>query len=183
MENGHLILTPLKEKYQHRDYTSGKVHSKFYTKYGKIEVRAKTPGGRGIWPAIWMMPQFSVYGGWPASGEIDIWEGRGQNPHDVESTIHYGAIPCCDNHRYNGSGPQYQPEDITDSYNTYSLEWTPTNVQMKFNGRHVHSVDIDRIMQSPFYTEPRQPFDQEFYLILNVAVGGKNSIFFQKKIF
>ena len=68
----------MKEKYGHRDYTSGKVHSKFYQKYGKIEVRAKVPGGRGIWPAIWMMPQFDVYGGWPASGEIDIWEGRGQ---------------------------------------------------------------------------------------------------------
>ena len=80
VEDGYLKLTPLREKYAHRDYTSGKVTSKFYQKYGRVEVRAKHPGGRGLWPAIWMMPQFDVYGGWPASGEIDIFEGRGQNP-------------------------------------------------------------------------------------------------------
>ena len=70
----------MREKYAHRDYTSGKVTSKFHQKYGRVEIRAKHPGGRGLWPAIWMMPQYSVYGGWPASGEIDIFEGRGQNP-------------------------------------------------------------------------------------------------------
>ena len=80
MEDGYLKLTPLREKYAHRDYTSGKVTSKFHQKYGRVEIRAKHPGGRGLWPAIWMMPQYSVYGGWPASGEIDIFEGRGQNP-------------------------------------------------------------------------------------------------------
>ena len=56
------------------------VRTEFHQKYGRVEIRAKHPGGRGLWPAIWMMPQYSVYGGWPASGEIDIFEGRGQNP-------------------------------------------------------------------------------------------------------
>ena len=80
VEDGYLKLTPLREWYAHREYTSGKVTSKFHQKFGRVEVRAKQPGGRGLWPAIWMMPQYDVYGGWPNSGEIDIFEGRGQNP-------------------------------------------------------------------------------------------------------
>ena len=80
VEDGYLKLTPLREWYAHREYTSGKVTSKFHQKFGRVEVRAKQPGGRGLWPAIWMMPQYDVYGGWPNSGEIDIFEGRGQTP-------------------------------------------------------------------------------------------------------
>ena len=125
VEDGYLKLTPLREKYAHREYTSGKVTSKFHQKYGRFEIRAKQPNGRGLWPAIWMMPQFSVYGGWPASGEIDIFEGRGQTPTKCESTLHYGAVPCCDNHRYTGSGPREQGTDITDSFHTYRVDWDP----------------------------------------------------------
>ena len=80
VEDGYLKLTPLREWYAHREYTSGKVTSKFHQKFGRVEIRAKQPGGRGLWPAIWMMPQYDVYGGWPNSGEIDIFEGRGQTP-------------------------------------------------------------------------------------------------------
>ena len=57
VEEGYLKLIPLKEKYEHRQYTSGKVRSKFHQKYGRVEISAKHPGGRGLWPAIWMMPQ------------------------------------------------------------------------------------------------------------------------------
>ena len=69
--------------------TSGKLPVKFiFQTYGRVEVRAKQPNGRGIWPAIWMMPQDeSTYGWWPASGEIDIYEGRGQNPTEVSRVL------------------------------------------------------------------------------------------------
>ena len=62
VEDGYLKITPLREKYAHRDYTSGKVTSKFHQKFGRWEIRAKQPNGRGLWPAIWMMPQFSGAG-------------------------------------------------------------------------------------------------------------------------
>ena len=78
-----------REKYEHRDYTSGKIISKHDQVYGRVEVKAKHPNGRGIWPAIWMMPRdesdATGYGWWPASGEIDIFEGRGQTPTKIQS--------------------------------------------------------------------------------------------------
>ena len=107
-----------------------------------------------------MMPQDSVYGGWPASGEIDIFEGRGQNPQDTESTIHYGAIPCCANHRYTGSGPRNMGVSITDQFHTYRVDWTPTKMTFFFDGQPYWNVSIDKIMQDPFYKEKGQPFDQ-----------------------
>ena len=85
----HLWKLTQREKYEHRQYTSGKIISKHDQKYGRIEVRAKHPNGRGIWPAIWMMPRDESdetgYGWWPASGEIDIFEGRGQTPTKIQS--------------------------------------------------------------------------------------------------
>jgi len=172
LEDGILKIIPKREKYAHRDYTSGKLRSKFYRTFGKIEIRAKTPNGRGLWPAIWMMPQFSVYGGWPASGEIDIYEGRGQSPWGIQSTIHYGGLPCCDKHRYTGSGIIYQDKDTTADFNNYSVEWTPKNMIFKFNGEQKYEVSIDKIIQEGTYSRNGQPFDKDFYLILNVAVGG-----------
>jgi len=172
VENGVLKIIPLREKYEHRDYTSGKLRSKFYRTFGKVEVRAKTPKGRGLWPAIWMMPQFSVYGGWPASGEIDIYEGRGQEPTSIQSTIHYGGLPCCDKHRYTGSGRLWQNVDTTTDFHTYTVEWTPKNMIFKFDGVYKYEININKIMQEGTYSKNGQPFDKDFYIILNVAVGG-----------
>ena len=91
IEDGILKIIPLKETFQHKEYTSGKVTSKFSMKYGKLEVVAKTPNGFGLWPAIWMMPvDEHVYGAHPLGGEIDIFEGQGQNTMDIISTVHYG---------------------------------------------------------------------------------------------
>jgi len=85
----HLRKPVEREKYEHRDYTSGKIISKHDQVYGRVEVKAKHPNGRGIWPAIWMMPRdesdATGYGWWPASGEIDIFEGRGQTPTKIQS--------------------------------------------------------------------------------------------------
>ena len=89
-ESGTNLEKPVeREKYEHRDYTSGKIISKHDQVYGRVEVKAKHPNGRGIWPAIWMMPRdesdATGYGWWPASGEIDIFEGRGQTPTKIQS--------------------------------------------------------------------------------------------------
>ena len=161
VEDGYLKLTPLREWYAHREYTSGKVTSKFHQKFGRVEVRAKQPGGRGLWPAIWMMPQYDVYGGWPNSGEIDIFEGRGQNPtvrrqpltkiksifvKNIESTLHYG-----DYHQYTGSAPRDMGVHITDDFHIYRVDWNPKKMIFYFDGQPYWSISLDRIMQSPFY--------------------------------
>ncbi|CAK8673064.1 unnamed protein product [Clavelina lepadiformis] len=167
-ENGHLTITPLKENYGGKQYTSGRMHSKFAWKYGRVEVRAKLPNGYGLWPAIWMMPRDSVYGGWPQSGEIDIMEARGQNLNEFASTIHYGI--CCDNHYWESSG-DLPTQCSNDQYHVYTLDWTPTELVYRYDGKAYYSQSLDRVI-SWMYSAPGQPFDQYFYMILNVAVGG-----------
>src|SRR5580765_1095296 len=92
--NGVLHIVALKESFQGFSYTSAKLKTTglFYKKYGRFEFRAKFPQGNGYWPALWMMPEDSVYGGWAASGEIDIFENRGSNIVNVLGTIHYGGM-------------------------------------------------------------------------------------------
>uniref|UniRef100_H2Z6L9 GH16 domain-containing protein n=1 Tax=Ciona savignyi TaxID=51511 RepID=H2Z6L9_CIOSA len=167
-ENGHLVITPLKENYGGKQYTSGRMHSNFAWKYGRVEVRAKLPNGYGLWPAIWMMPRDSVYGGWPESGEIDIMEARGQDLDQFGSTIHYGI--CCDNHYYETSG-DLKMQCTTDAYHVYTLDWTPTELVYRLDGKAYFRQDLDRVI-SWMYNQNGQPFDQYFYMILNTAVGG-----------
>ncbi|WP_410512274.1 S-layer homology domain-containing protein [Paenibacillus sp. BR2-3] len=92
-EDGKLIITARKEAQGGKDYTSSRIKTKglFSKKYGKFEIRAKAPSGKGLWPAIWMLPENSVYGEWASSGELDIMEGWGSRPNTVAGTIHYGA--------------------------------------------------------------------------------------------
>nr|XP_002125105.2 uncharacterized protein LOC100181198 isoform X2 [Ciona intestinalis] len=168
VEDGHLVISPLKENYGGKQYTSGRIHSNFAWKYGRVEVRAKSPNGYGLWPAIWMMPRDSVYGGWPESGEIDIMEARGQDLHQFGSTIHYGI--CCDNHYWESSGDM-QLQCSIDQYHVYTLDWTPTELVYRLDGKAYYSQSLDRVI-SWMYDAPGQPFDQYFYMILNVAVGG-----------
>ena len=144
VENGKLVITPLKEAYEHRSYTSGRMTSDFYWKYGRVEVVAKAPAGRGLWPAIWMMPEFNVYNTWPGSGEIDIFEGKGQTPNNMQSTIHYGSFPCCDGHRHTGSPLITSDCDITAGYHKWTLDWTPNELvyKVRFESSHAGSVKL-----------------------------------------
>ena len=108
-----------------------------------------------------MMPQYDVYGGWPNSGEIDIFEGRGQNPtvrhqpltkilsifvKNIESTLHYG-----DYHQYTGSAPRDMGVHITDDFHIYRVDWNPKKMIFYFDGQPYWSISLDRIMQTPFY--------------------------------
>ena len=92
VENGNLVIEARKENYQGNQYTSAMLDTKNkgdWT-YGRFEIRAKLPEGKGMWPAIWMMPTDKEYGGWPVGGEIDIMELLGHDPGKVYGTIHYG---------------------------------------------------------------------------------------------
>lgn len=173
VENGNLIIEARKESYKGSPYTSAKLttQGKFAFTYGKVEVKAKLPEGQGVWPAIWMMPEdLSLYGGWPGCGEIDIMELLGQEPNKIYGTIHYGNP-----HTYHG-GNYVLPngQKFSDDFHIFGLEWEPGKIKWYVDGQLYYETS-DWFSKSPNeafdYTYPA-PFDREFYLILNVAVGG-----------
>lgn len=166
VEDGSLKITAKKEAYSGSEYTSARLVSrnKGDFKYGYIEISAKLPGGAGTWPALWMMPTDSVYGGWPNSGEIDIMEYQGKNPNYVFSTIH------TKNNHGNGisSGRKHFP-NLETTFNKYAMEWTDEYISFYVNDTKIHTV------VNPNYSTNNQnawPFDQRFFVIMNVAMGG-----------
>lgn len=172
-------------------------------KYGKIEVRAKMPKGDWLWPAIWMLPVDEVYGAWPASGEIDIAESRGNGMtypsggyDQIRSTLHWGPSTSLDGYLKTTKAYQRLLGGFADKFHTYGLEWDSKYIKTYVDGRLTQvlyrkfsetfwslgefSATYDN---GTYITDPWPvnnniaPFDQEFYLILNVAVGGTNGFF------
>src|SRR5690606_7612000 len=142
-------------------YTSARLDTKdhFAYRYGKLIVRAKLPAGDGLWPAIWLLPQDQVYGTWRASGEIDIMAARGRLPHRVSGALHYGAD--FENKKLDEFTCEFDSGTI-EQFREYALEWEEGAIRWLVDGR----CYAERRMQ-PGET----PFDQRFYLVLNLAVG------------
>ncbi len=173
VEDGKLILKPIKGKGDNglTSYTSGKVNSKGKRQflYGKVVVRAKVPAGQGFWPAIWMMPQDeSFYGQWPKCGEIDIMEILGNQTNILYSNIHYG-LP------HGESQGTYTLEGATFSqgYHEFGMEWEPDEIRFYVDGELHHTVNnwYTAVEGEDSVTYPA-PFDQPFFLQMNLAVGG-----------
>jgi beta-glucanase (GH16 family) len=134
--------------------------------YGRLDIRAKLPFGRGIWPAIWMLPTNNIYGGWAASGEIDIVELLGQEPNVIYGTIHYGG--SWPKNVHSGDSYKLSEGNFSDEFHIFSLQWEPGEIRWYVDGEHYQT-------QTKWTTENGvfpAPFDQSFHLILNVAVGG-----------
>ncbi|HEU5139657.1 MAG TPA: carbohydrate binding domain-containing protein, partial [Bacillales bacterium] len=172
VEDGHLVIEAHKEQYQGNDYTSAKLttEGKGDWTYGRFEIRAKLPEGQGIWPAIWMMPtDYQLYGTWPSSGEIDIMELLGDDPDTVYGTLHFG-------NPHSQAGAPYSLEEgtFTDSYHTFAIEWEPGEFRWYVDGKLYQKQNrwFSKLSgaAAPF-TYPA-PFDRDFYLQLNLAVGG-----------
>ncbi|OWA33700.1 licheninase [Saccharibacillus sp. O16] len=163
-----------------KNYTSGKLITKEkgdWT-YGKVVVRAKLPVDQGMWPAIWMMPTDEAhYGGWPASGEIDIMEliGGKNKDHETYSTIHYDSKKADGSHGHDqGKFTLPQGESFADDYHDFQVEWLPGMIRFYVDGKLHHQInnwETTAAGQPASYTFPA-PFDRPFYLILNLAVGG-----------
>ena len=184
INEGMLHLRAVKESYKGCQYTSARIKTKslFSKKYGRYEFRAKLPTGKGIWPAVWMLPEKEAYGGWAASGEIDILEARGQNPNKVVGTLHYGSRWPANTH----TGKDYVLPDkqtIAD-FHVYALEWEPGAIRWYVDDVLYQSQSfwwscsdtdgpngVEPVNESELNPWPA-PYDQPFYLILNLAVGG-----------
>ncbi len=165
VKDGLLYINATKETVGDKKYTSARLitKSKGDWLYGKVEVRAKLPDGKGMWPAIWMLPTDWIYGGWPASGEIDIMENVGYDPYVIVASAHTQSY----NHV---QGTQKNAKlTITDCYtefHNYTLEWEANE----------YRVYVDEKLYFTFKNEGTGykvwPFDKRFHLLLNVAVGG-----------
>ncbi len=165
VENNKLIIEAHAEKMGTRDFSSAKLISKDKQNMldGKLVIRCKNPVGLGTWPAIWMMPVTDSYGGWPKSGEIDIMEHVGYAKDSIYGTIHSEAF----NHMIGTqkAGEIYIPDNES-AFRDYSLEWSQEGMRWFVDSTMYHEY----LNLHESYKE--WPFDQEFYLILNLAVGG-----------
>lgn len=165
IKDGNLVITAKKESWGGMNYTSGRLFSKGTGNflYGRFEIRAKIPPGRGTWPAIWMLPTDNTYGGWPKSGEMDIMEHVGYDPNNIYVTMHTDAY----NHtKGTQKGATINLPSCTTDFHIYRIDWTPDAVTGFIDGNLVLTFKNERTGSAAW------PFDQRFHLMLNVAVGG-----------
>ncbi len=176
---GTLRITAKEEASNGYNYTSGRMRSdgKVDIKYGRIEARIKAPEGQGLWSAFWMLPTDSQYGGWASGGELDIMEvvsPAGAENQQVHGTMHYGmAWPL------NKSAGGKHEINVTDDFNVYAIEWEADEIRWYVNDVHFNTVSSDT-WWSYYYKNQTEgydyadmgPFDQDFHLLLNLAVGG-----------
>ena len=177
VSNGILHIAALHQSYNGSSYTSARMKSYnlFSAEYGRFEFRAKLPTGAGYWPALWMMPEDSVYGGWAASGEIDVVENIGTIPTNVFGTLHFGgAYP----NQAQSYGPSYNflPGDSVTNFHNYVLEWTTNAISWYLDGKLYETQTSWWSSSNPTNPGIRNPypapFNEPFYIIMNVAVGG-----------
>ncbi|KYP15042.1 glycoside hydrolase family 16 protein [Flavihumibacter sp. CACIAM 22H1] len=163
VRNGSLFITAYKSAegnyYSSRLVTRGLASWRF----GRIEIRARLPKGRGIGAAIWMLPADDAYGDWPASGEIDLMEFIGTQPDSIFTGLHMDAYNQeLGNQKRKG---HFLPMNWQD-FHVYALEWLDDHIYFKIDGNIVYRFKKEKDEMEVW------PFDQPFYLILNVAVGG-----------
>ena len=173
VRDGKLVLKAIKTTKDGKDYyTSGKVTGQNKTdfQYGKVVVSAKVPEGQGLWPAIWMMPKDeSYYGQWPKCGEIDIMESLGNDTTTSYSTIHYGEPHA----EQQGTIVKEGDERFSAKFHEYSVEWEPGEMRFYTDGELVLTVnDWFTAVQGEDDKPYPAPFNQPFFVQMNLAVGG-----------
>lgn len=171
VSDGTLKIHVKNEAHFNRQYTSSRLTTRHKGdfKYGRIQVRAKLPKGRGLWPAIWMMPTDSTYGGWPHSGEIDIMEYVGYQPSIVHSALHTSAYNGMQGNNHHSS---LEYPTLEDTFKVFELIWEPGQITTYIDG-----LEIFKYIYTPQFNQAHHahevfPFTEQFYLIMNVAVGG-----------
>jgi beta-glucanase (GH16 family) len=172
VSGGALHIKAIKENYSGSAYTSARLKTAglFSQEGGRFEFRAALPLGQGLWPAIWLMPATNTYGGWAASGEVDILEAKGQINNVVQGTIFYGGE--WPNQRQSTQTYTLPGGGTINQFHTYALEWDPTEIRWYVDDRlyetqtHWWSGSLNDNGTFP------APFDQPFYIIMNLAVGG-----------
>jgi len=190
VQDSVLHIRAVKEALHGCGYTSARLKSRrrdgrplFNQRYGKFEFRARVPHGKGLWPALWLLPQDDAYGGWAASGEIDVMEILGEQPDKVLSSIHF-ASSAPKRELVTHTLPIPHGGTVAD-WHVYAVEWEPGELRWSLDGVvwarqdfwwSTGKVDADgqgleAAQDSDLHPWPA-PFDQPFYIVMNVAVGG-----------
>lgn len=159
VSNGTLKINLIKEAYQGYNYTSARLLSKgkYSMKYGKVEIRAKIPSGGGTWPALWMLGDNIDSVGWPACGEIDIMEHVGNQLNRIFGTLHYPGRSGG-----NADGASVMIPNATTEFHIYSMEWNASTIK----------IYVDNQLFFTYNNNSNSPFNQNFFFIMNVAMGG-----------
>jgi beta-glucanase (GH16 family) len=163
IENGMLVIEAREERIRSRNYTSARLKTQGLRQftYGRIEARIRVPYGQGIWPAFWALGANLPQVGWPNSGEIDIMEHIGREPFNVYGTVHGPG--------YSGSSGVGNgitlASPVTNDFHVFAIEWEPNVIRWYVDGVQYHTV-------TPQTIPGTWVFDHDFFLILNVAVGG-----------
>ena len=169
--NGMLTIRAQAESYGGKSYTSARLKTQglFSQMGGRFEMRAALPTGQGFWPAFWMLPETDTYGGWAASGEIDIMEARGQQPDRVAGAIHYGG--GWPSNVWSESVRRLPAGQTIADFHTYALEWdvSPSPALRWYVDDVLYATKTDWWSSGGAYPAP---FDKPFSMLLNVAVGG-----------
>lgn len=159
IEDGVLKIKAIKENYKGGTFTSSRIKTqgKFEFQYGIIEVRARVPEGRGTWPAAWMLGANFTTVGWPHCGEIDILEHVGKELNTVYGTLHYP-----DNAGANADGSKLLINNATTEFHIYKVHWNENHIKIYVDDKLIHEVK----------NSPHIPFNQNFFILLNLAMGG-----------
>ncbi len=167
IRDGKLVIRAVEEgtPVNGYDYTSARIVTKNKQdfRFGRVDVRAKTPIGKGLWPAIWMLSTEERFGRWPASGEIDIMELIGDVPNEVLGTVHYGH----DFHRFKSAYYELEEGTFNQEFHTFTLFWKEGCIRFMVDDS-LYGEPI-----TPSLTLPTgYPFNETFHFIMNIAVGG-----------
>ncbi len=164
VENGLLIIEARQEKYEGSYYTSTRLKTQGLQsfQYGRIEARIKVPSGAGLWPAFWMLGSKFGVEPWPDCGEIDIMEYVGREPNLVMGTVHgpgySGAL---------GIGKWLRVEEnVADDFHVFAIEWKEGQIDWYYDDVHYFTIVREDVGERPWV------FDQPFFIILNLAIGG-----------
>lgn len=171
VSDGNLYITALKETIGSNEYSSARLVSKYRGDwlYGRIQIRAKMPSGRGLWSALWMLPTDWRYGSWPDSGEIDIMEYVGYDKDKIFGTIHTGAY----NHNLGTQiGFSKTIPNVEEEFQIYEMVWEPGKIDLYINGEKFAYFGYNPDSNLDVLNSDAWPFDQRFHLIMNIAVGG-----------
>ncbi len=164
VKNGLLTIEARKENWDNLKFTSARLISKGKGdwQYGKIEVKAKLPKGRGTWPAIWMLASTSPFN-WPDDGEIDIMEHAGFNQGAIHGSVHTKKY----NHVIGTQKTDtIQVNDCSENFHVYSVEWNKDSVKVSVDGNNYFGFANEHSGYDAW------PFDNKMHLLLNIAVGG-----------
>ncbi|MDJ1495778.1 glycoside hydrolase family 16 protein [Cytophagaceae bacterium DM2B3-1] len=165
VENGVLRIEARKEKFNQNEYTSARLHTKGKGDwmYGRIDVKAKLPSGKGTWPAIWMLASTTPLK-WPDDGELDIMEHVGYDQGVIHANIHTKAY----NHTIGtNKGNQLSVSDVSSAFHVYSMEWDEEKITFFIDDKSYFTFTNDKQNNSATW-----PYNQKFHLLLNIAIGG-----------